>query len=1028
MSKEKKNKQNDFVPTTPEEKAFEEQQETRQRKVRPFVKRLKWYHIVAAVIVIFLVLLFGIWHLIPKKVMNVAVLDKTVLAYADDENIVKHTVYRKHQGLYWILHQQRYVKPDGKYYDYKKDYFGPMLDGEGNFDHNVELKDADSTPDLLYLSDAYGLGNDTFGHYNGGSPLNGGITDDDMSYISFAHESGAPIIAESTFFSSPLSDSVRAQLIALTGVNPTKWIGRYIVDLEDFTDVPDWAPPMYEQQEGVEWRFTGPGILLVSSDGKIIILEQNTDFLSKNLLRIYINEEYRKEFSGCGKCNFYNWFELVEPNYGVETLATFDFDLNATGMEKISEISKTPRFCAISRNQEEGYAPVYYFAGDCNDYVNGDRYGDFLFSNQFFKFLSYDRQGDISNFYWRFYNPLIRHILSDTKSKKYVEDKEEHAEVSRINNGSFQVLVDEKWRGMTLKAAALNAQEPGKATYSRDFTYYEDLIKSAGEMGVNCLVAKDLLPPEFYAAVSRYNKNPENGKIYILQRTGVPDGLSAADYLTSDGLDQWKDAVTTTINALHGNGHAQSEKLGAATYFIDVSEYVLGVCIDPALNAKNTAAMSGLSSYSYSGDYVKDNKGVAGFAAYLYDTAQKVSYENYDYYTPIAVSSSYDMIKGMTGVKDKNAYVLKDIASADCEEYYFNDVPLDNEQIAGGKKSDSVEAKYRSACNELQKLTSPVLASGVSFSDVNAVYDQNAVSEAQQGEWLTSALKAAKESGILGATVYDLNDTWADVDDDMRFFTSSASNSYLWHNTCDRKQMTGLIALDSVMPETPGLVLSDDDLAQAVSMYSDAGYLYITLQLLEEIDYKENAMFIGLDTFQRNDGEYYYADDFTANSLSGMEYSLRFEGKQNAALYVIETYDRSKGSAYTKESYTGDYNKVADLSYGGFTSGDTQFYQTGSTIYIRLPWTWLNVSDPSKKLVINDTSFKENTAKTVTTNGVLVSVMIGERKEGDVMYAFPVDKHDPGYKVFQWDKWETVKYTSRRKESFDLLKQFYIRQ
>jgi hypothetical protein len=382
----------------------------------------------------------------------------------------------------------------------------------------------------------------------------------------------------------------------------------------------------------------------------------------------------------------------------------------------------------------------------------------------------------------------------------------------------------------------------------------------------------------------------------------------------------------------------------------------------------------------------------------------------------------------MSGVKDKNAYVLKDIASADCEEYYFNDVPLDNEQIAGGKKSDSVEAKYRSACNELQKLTSPVLASGVSFSDVNAVYDQNAVSEAQQGEWLTSALKAAKESGILGATVYDLNDTWADVDDDMRFFTSSASNSYLWHNTCDRKQMTGLIALDSVMPETPGLVLSDDDLAQAVSMYSDAGYLYITLQLLEEIDYKENAMFIGLDTFQRNDGEYYYADDFTANSLSGMEYSLRFESKQNAALYVIETYDRSKGSAYTKESYTGDYNKVADLSYGGFPSGDTQFYQTVSTIYIRRPWSLLNVSDPSKKLVINDTSFKENTAKTVTTNGVLVSVMIGERKEGDVMYAFPVDKHDPGYKVFQWDKWETVKYTSRRKESFELLKQFYIRQ
>ena len=159
-----------------------------------------------------------------------------------------------------------------------------------------------------------------------------------------------------------------------------------------------------------------------------------------------------------------------------------------------------------------------------------------------------------------------------------------------------------------------------------------------------------------------------------------------------------------------------------------------------------------------------------------------------------------------------------------------------------------------------------------------------------------------------------------------------------------------------------------------------------------------------------------------------MEFSLRFEGKQQAALYVIETYDRSRGAAYTKESYTGNYQKVADLSYGGFTSGDTQFYQTGSTIYVRLPWTWLNVADPSKKLVINDNDFKGDVAKSVTTNGVLASIMVGERKEGDVMYAFPENKHDPGYKVFQWEKWETAKYSSRRKESFDILKAYYLGQ
>ena len=1029
MSKEKENKEQQTAELTPEEQAFQEHQNARVAKVGKFFKRLKWYHIVAFLLVLGIVLLFVIWHLLPKKVMNVAVLDKTVLSYADDENIIKENVYRKHQGLFWILHQQRYIKRDGEYYDYQRDYFGPKLDEEGNFDGDTEFKDAQSTPDLLYLSDAYGMGNDTYGYYNGGSPLNGGISDDDMSYISFAHESGAPIVAEMAFFSTPLSDSVRAQLIALTGVNPTKWIGRYLVDLEDFTDVPDWAPPMYEQQEGVEWRFTGPGILLVSNDGKIIILEQNTDFITKNLLKIYINEEYRKEFSGCDTVNFYNWFELVEPNYGVENIATFEFDLNATGMEKIKEVSKTPRFCAISRKQEEGYAPVYYFAGDSNDYVNGNRYGEFLFSNLFFKFLSYDRQGDISNFFWRFYNPLMRHILSDTNSKQYMTEQSEHAEVSRVNGGSFQVLQDEKWRSLTLKAASLNAQEPGKATYSRDFTYYEDLIEAAGELGVNCLVAKDLYPPEFYAAISRYNKNSEHDTIYILQRVGVPDGLDVWDYLKDDGLNKWSEAVVSAVKALHGDGRARGERLGDATYFIDVSEYVLGLCVDPKLDNENTGKITGLSAYSYKGDYVKQNTGAQGFAAYLYDTAQKTSFDSYGYYTPVAVTASPDMIKGMKDVKNQHAYLFSDIAAADCAEYAFCDVLMDNAEIAdSGKANDSAYAKYLSVFNELNRLTSPLLASGVSFSDVNAVYGQDAVSESEQGEGITDALLAAKDSGILGATIYDLNDSWSDVGEDMRFFTASASNSYLWHNTCDSAEMTGVIAMDSVAPGTPGLVLSDDDLAQALSLSNDAGYLYITLQLLEENDYKENAMFIGLDTFQRNDGEYYYAKDFTANSLSGMEFSLRFEGKQKAALYVMAKYDRSRGSAFTQESYNGDYHKVADLTYGGFTSGDSQFYQTGSTIYIRLPWTWLNVADPSKKLVINDNAFAGDVVKSVTTNGVLASVMIGERKEGDVMYAFPADKHDPGYKVFQWDKWETAKYTTRNKESFDILKKYFLGQ
>ena len=1026
MSKDGKMENRPKQNKTDEEKKFDLYQSIRKNKIREFKKKIKWYHILALAVVVVIILLFVIWHLLPKKVMNVAVLDKTIMSYSKDDEINKDNVYRKHRGFFWILNQQRFVKNDLSSYDYKVDYFGPMLDEEGSYDYSVELSDAKAKPDFLYLADAYGMGNDTYGHYNGGKPLGGGISDDDMSYINFAYESGAPIVAETTLFSSTLSDSVRAQLMDVLGVTPTNWIGRYIVDLEDFTDVPDWAVPLYEQQEGVEWRFTGPGILLVSGDDKIIILEQNTDFNSKDLLKIYINDEYKKEFGSCGKCNFYNWFELIEPNYGVESIATFEFDLNSTGMEKIREINKTPRFSAITRKKDENYAPVYFFAGDFNDYVVSSRYGSFLFSNEFYQFLSYDRQGDITNFFWRFFDPLIRRILKDTAATAYVQKKEEHKEVSRVNEGSFQIFEEENWKNLSLKAAAINADEPGKEKYSRDFTYYQELVSNAADLGINCIEAKTLLPPEFYAAISRHNKNEDNDKIYIIQRIKKPDSLEEADFLTEDGLEQWKNAVENSIKALHGEASLESEKTGKVSYFIDVSDCVLALCIDPQFTSDNLKRINNLADYSYSGEFVNNSTGINGFAAFLYDCAQSASYNNYGYFIPVSVSTDLSMLKGLSFVSESTAYVLKDYAADVCESYVYTDISLNNTAVYNrGQGSDTVYSKYDSLMNEITKITDNALISGISFSSVNAVFTQEAVTESMQGNALTGALTAVKDSAALGGIVYDLNDTWSQISLEMSKYDVSQSESYLWHNVCDRAQTSGVVALDSVMPDEAGLVLSDDDLAQSISMYSGEGYMYITLQLFEEIDYKENVLFLGIDTYQRNDGEYFYAKDFTPNSLSGMEYTLRFEDKQSGALYVTSNYNRSKGSAVTKESYTGDYDKVADLVYGGFTSADTQFYQTGSTINIRLPWNWLNVADPSKKLVINDPALDKAIAKTITTNGALISVMIGERKEGDLIYAFPQDKHDPGYKVFQWSKWEKVDYTIRQKESFDILKRFF---
>ena len=90
MSKEKTKPDN--TELTPQEKAFQDQQKTRWMKVKVFSKRLKWYHILISVILLAIIMLFVIWHLSPKKKLEVAVLDKTVLSYADDDKIIKENV------------------------------------------------------------------------------------------------------------------------------------------------------------------------------------------------------------------------------------------------------------------------------------------------------------------------------------------------------------------------------------------------------------------------------------------------------------------------------------------------------------------------------------------------------------------------------------------------------------------------------------------------------------------------------------------------------------------------------------------------------------------------------------------------------------------------------------------------------------------------------------------------------------------------------------------------------------------------
>ena len=185
------------------EKDREKQTEAEVEKVkRP--KKAKWYFIIPLVFLALFAFVFIGWRIKPKTLLNVCLLDKTVLTVEDGNDIDIRSAYRKHQGFFWLLEQQKYVFQNKKFYNYKTDYFGPLLDETGKIKSRRDLSTLDYTPDLMYIADVYGAVDDTYGYYDNSTAKGAGITVDDMSVISYAYENGATVVAEMELFNSGL--------------------------------------------------------------------------------------------------------------------------------------------------------------------------------------------------------------------------------------------------------------------------------------------------------------------------------------------------------------------------------------------------------------------------------------------------------------------------------------------------------------------------------------------------------------------------------------------------------------------------------------------------------------------------------------------------------------------------------------------------------------------------------------------------------------------------------------------------------
>lgn len=1030
-----------------------------------------------------LVMPFILWIIMPKEALQIVVLNKTFPVVASSDGKMTELDYGKQRGLFWIMEHLSLKNPTtGKAYDVTKDYYGNFLtDGKLV---NKPLNRLTNVPDIIYLSDTYGTGNSKI---NGPEPKGiSGLTEDEVGLIATCYAKGTTVIGEYNISGEPTRENVSKELEGVFGVGFTGWAGKFFSDLSSENDVPNWIRTTYERQYGKKWAITGAGIVMAGKNG-IIILQRGKDYTGQSI-QLSMSADHAEDFN-TGTVDYYNWFEIITPADNKSVIAWYDLNLTAVGNDQMKLFGLKGRFPAIIANQSES-KKSYYLTGDFSDYREPAKIHSFLGASALYRLFSVNSEGDNSHFYWNFYVPFISKVLRDVKPIDKSVTFQAKAEVandgtqlvSKVTDRYFSVFQNGEWNNIYVKGVDIGTALPGipHGSFPEDKTIYTRWLKEIGGMNANCIRVYTLMPAGFYRALDIYNSANPDKQLYLLQNISLNSEPPSGNFLDKGYNSAFKKAAEDIINAIHGNASIELlDKEDTGLYINDVSGYLLGYLIDPGLNPVNVAATDTANSqYQYNGMYISsrvNSSPTESWLASVGDDLYNYEQKNYNMQHPAAITSipeldTLDHNKSNSNNRDNvvsvNINNIDITSKVKCGFFGAYNIFPDHPGFMSGE-ADAAKpdyAGYQDYFDRFMKtqLRYPVLISGFGLStsmgssQIAAVgYQDGQNSETKQGQGIVTMMNIIKDSGCMGALIYEWADEWGKSGP----FTSSLMIPYqrgnLWHNMTEPAQNYGILALESSTPNDYAITIRGSEPLESIAYSANESYFYIKANFSKLPDFNQKSIMIYLDTVDRKKGEYMLAPDVNEN-WSGTEYSINIQNEAKADLLVIPNYNASLGSYFTTVSTLGIFERMlrplsaeyktksseiisakyedgSTLVPGSFDESYNNFYFDGNTLYIRIPWARLNFTDPSGMLVLDDDKNKEilrNTKDALSvrmTDGIVASLIIMDKTTRTVDYHFPESVTASGYRTLAWSTWDKPNYVSRNKNSYEAIKTFFAK-
>ncbi len=357
--------------------------------------------VIAALIIIFIPLAGHLLWLMKKPVaMDLLIVNKSVDSKTNNE----------FKTLAWVLNYQKIKKSDKKLYDYSNDYLGYYPDAPYKeiMIKSFRLEDLDSLTryyDGLYYLDNLGVNSGN----SGSADFYGGFNQNDYVLLKEMLDDNKLIVAEYNFFSSGTEDLVKYNTEQLMDIYNLGWKGKFFSKLDRSRILKTMGPSFVKEWEGKngDWKFQGPGILLIESSKNRVLILPRDDYMSGKFPVIKTDNKTCKLYDIPESIAFDGWFEISYEGRN-QVISHFDLNLNERGEDLLKQNGLNTRFPAVIKHKT---SRLYYLSGDFskqNVFMGSSRMRGV---NQVFHSFCKSFRNSPAFFFQSYYVPMISSIL-----------------------------------------------------------------------------------------------------------------------------------------------------------------------------------------------------------------------------------------------------------------------------------------------------------------------------------------------------------------------------------------------------------------------------------------------------------------------------------------------------------------------------------------------------------------------------------------------------------------------------------------